>query len=105
MATDVDMQTRNNEIAKLYLEGKTLEECGEIYRISRQRIKQILKKYGVWRKRAESSDLRDELLGVTLSKADKLALREEAQRRGLSMSALTSDLIKEMLGRPKEETV
>jgi hypothetical protein len=40
---------------------------------------------------------RDEFLGINISEADKTALREEAARRGISMSALTADLIKDML--------
>lgn len=101
---------RNDEICKLYtVEGLTTQQCAERFKISRERVRQILRRAGIYRKdRAEQKILglrngvvetaaRDEFLGVNLSESDKHALRAEAERRGVSMSSLTSDLIKEML--------
>lgn len=101
---------RNDEICKLYtVDGMTTQQCAERFKISRERVRQILRKRGIYKKdRAEQkilglrngvveSTARDEFLGVNLSESDKLALRAEAERRGISMSMLTSDLIKEML--------
>lgn len=89
---------RNEEICRLYVGGLTLRECGQHFKLSHQRVRQILRRAGVFKRDqlVERSD-RDEFLGVNLTEADKIALRAEAERRGVSMSALTSDLIRDML--------
>lgn len=92
-----DMAERDQEICKMYLAGKTLQECGTQYGIRRQRVKQILKEAGVWRPAVKQTSERDEFLGLNISTADKVALRAEAARRGISMSALSAEAIKEML--------
>lgn len=95
---------RNTEICRLYVEGATLQEVGEGFKLSRERVRQILRKNGVYKKdRAVEKSGRDEFLGVNITESDKAALREEASRRGLSMSALTSDLIKDMLASLQQE--
>lgn len=38
-------ETRNSEIVELSRQGKTLDEIGKIYGISRQRVWAILQKY------------------------------------------------------------
>ncbi len=89
---------RDTRICQLYTSGQTLQEIGTSFKLSRERVRQILRKQGVYRKdRLVVKSDRDEFLGVNISDADKVALRAEAARRGLSMSALTSDLIKDML--------
>lgn len=92
------MNERNAAICKMYLEGETLAACGKRFGLKRQRIKQIVKDAGIWREyHRPPPNGRDEFLGVNISESDKIALRKEAKRRGLSMSALTADLISEML--------
>lgn len=93
------MEARNLEICQMYLSGASLAECGKKFGLKRQRIKQIVQAAGIWRARPKTSDGRDDFLGVNISESDKQALREEAARRGLSMSQLTAELIREMLGR------
>lgn len=91
-----DRAARDAEICRRYVGGMTLAEAGRPYGITRMRVKQIIKTAGLWRPRV-SQNSRGEYLGVNLSEADKEELRREAERRGVSMSLLTSDLIREML--------
>lgn len=124
------MTERNADICKLYLSGLSLKEAGEKYGLSRERARQIVRsaieermkelvKTGVrsetarqlakeefrWghEKHAPRSD-RDEFLGIHLNENDKEALRQEAKKRGVSMSSLTSDLIKDMLSSLSTQT-
>jgi hypothetical protein len=94
---------RDLEICRFYLAGRTLEEIGQHFGVKRQRIKQIVKRAGIWRPQAQPESVRDHFVGVTLSESDKTALRAEAERRGISMSTLTAELIKEMLAERKNE--
>lgn len=91
---------RDTEICRLYSTGLSPANIGLAIGLGRERVRQILKKAGVYQPRAQTkkSD-REQFLGVNLSEADKVALRAEAGRRGISMSTLTSDLIREMLAR------
>lgn len=91
---------RDTAICEQYLNGMTLEECGRLYKLRRQRIKQIVKAAGLWRPRTVTVSDRNEFLGVNLSGTDKIALKLEADRRGLSMSALTAELINHAVPRP-----
>lgn len=89
---------RNFQVCRRYIDGATLDECAVQFKISHERVRQILRKAGVYRRdRLVARSDRDEFLGVNISEADKTALRAEAARRGISMSALTADLIKDML--------
>ena len=102
----VKTNQRNLEICRRYRAGESAQAIGDSLtpRISRQRVLQILRSRGVTQEdRTTKSDEDGELLGVILSKEDKQAVREEAAERGISMSALTADLIKEMLARKKEK--
>src|SRR5678815_4936049 len=102
-------EERNHEICDCYINGMTLKDCGKKFKLSPERIRQILRQEGVFkhaRARPQTYGLkqglvedssRDEFLGINISEADKDALRAEAKRRGLSMSRLSSDFIKEML--------
>lgn len=94
--TQEERRARDAEICQRYLSGLSLAESGRPFGIGRQRVKQIVQAAGVWRA-AKKTNGRDEFLGVNISEEDKQALREEAARRGLSMSALTADLIRDML--------
>lgn len=94
---NVDMLIRNAEIGRRYMEGETLQSIGNSYGISRMRVKQIVKKAGLWRKRTREDV---EFLGVNLAPGTKDALRAKADERGVSMSKLTNDAITLML---KEE--
>lgn len=103
--TDEEKRARRAErdaaICAHYAAGNKAAQCASKFRISRQRVLQILRDGNVW-KPYEKGD-RTEFLGVSLSADDKLALSEEASRRGISMSSLTSDLIKDMLTSTRQE--
>lgn len=103
------MSERNGAICRRYVAGATLQEVSQEFLLSRERVRQILRKAGVFkgdrlrpshlglRDGVVESSARDVFLGINISERDKVALRAEAERRGISMSALTSDLIKDML--------
>lgn len=94
---------RDAEICRLYRdEHLTLEQCGERFKLSRQRIKQILKAHGIQPNPRRASG-RDEFLGVSVTEEDKAALKAEAETRGTSMSKLTSDMIRELLEKIRRE--
>lgn len=96
--TNNNYEERNKEICQCYINGMTLSECGKKFNLSSERVRQVLRLAGVLKdSRAKQQTDRDEFLGINISETDKVALREEAARRGLSMSRLSSDFIKEML--------
>ena len=90
--------TRNEEICEMYVAGSTLQECGERFSISRERVRQILNKAGVPKQRrtTEKSD-REVFLGVNLTATTKEALKTKAKKRGVSMSRMVSDEIDELV--------
>lgn len=96
---------RNEEICRLYVSGLTIYDLSPQFNLSHERIRQILRKSGVFKThRQKISPDRFAFLGVNLTDDDKEALREEAGKAGLSMSELTSDWIKEKLEELKSLT-
>jgi len=87
---------RNAELIRRYLANEPIEELSSSFRLTRGRIYQILNKAGVSRDR-QAPDGRDQFLGVNLAEPVKDALRAEAQRRGVTMSSLSSEVLREML--------
>lgn len=98
------MAERDALICQMYMEKQSLQHIGKQFGLRRQRIKQIVQKAGLWRERSDALDDRDEFLGINISEADKIALRAEALRSGISMSALSADWIKEKLASLKEQS-
>jgi hypothetical protein len=99
------MLARNAAICDLYLSGATLAACGKRFGLKRQRIKQIVQEAGIWREPIPHiPDGRDEFLGINISPEDKEALKAEAARTNTSMSALTSDWIRQKLAELHGET-
>lgn len=94
---------RDVEICRLYIGNKgqpglTLQALGERFHISRERVRQILRRENVFKKdRHIELSGRDQFLGINITEPVKLALREEAQRRGVSVSALSSETLSDML--------
>lgn len=88
---------RDAAICQLYKEGATLQALGHAYRLSKARVWQIVKKGGLSSRDRNKADVRDEFLGVNLSEQVKSALRAETERRGVSMSEFTSELLVDML--------
>lgn len=98
---------RDVEICRLYRGGWSINRIAKEKGLSRPRVQQILRSNDVKRSDRPQPPRgdRDEFLGVNISEADKTALRQEAERRGLSMSALTAELIKEMLAEVRASSV
>lgn len=96
MTTKTD---RNTSICHLYKEGGlTLGQLGQRFHLSRERIRQIVKRAGLTKDdRTAAVSIADEFLGVNIPKDVKLALRKEAHKRGLSMSSVTAKTLREML--------
>ena len=93
-----DHKERDAEVCSLYISGLSMKALCARAKLSRMSVYQILKKAGVQlRGRTSERSERDEFLGVNVSEPVKSALREEAKRRGLSVSELTSDTLKDML--------
>lgn len=93
------MTERDDEICSRYMAGETLQAVATRFNLSRMRVKQIVKKAGLWRKRAEAPAR--EYLGVNLAPETKDALRMAASEQGVSMSKLTADALDAAL-RPAE---
>jgi hypothetical protein len=91
-------ETRNETICREYRAGKTLEELGKDHSISRERVRQILRKAGINKQdRHVEVNTRDVFLGLHVSEDVKAALRVEADRRGVTMSELSNNTLSEML--------
>ena len=84
---------RNTELCKLYTAGQTLDQLAATFSISKQRVRQIVIKGGVWKKKTP----RPEFLGVDVTKDVKDKLKDAADERGVSMSKLASDIIRNTL--------
>lgn len=100
-------EERDKEICRLYLDGVNLDDLGRKFDKSSERIRQILKKAGIYknaklqkvglRAGVVVSQTHDEFLGLNLTEDDKELLRLAAEKDGLSMAALTRSWIKEKL--------
>lgn len=97
--TNEERQQRNDLICRAYMVGISLAECGRPFGMTRQRVKQIVQEAGLWRTRPRTANNRDQYIGVNLSKEDKAALKAEAARLGVSISAMTSTWIKHRLDK------
>ena len=102
-------QERDERICQLYVNGTSVRECSEQFEISLERVRQILRKADVFltdqpteiglkdgRICIENTN-RNEFLGVNISTTTKNALKEKADRCGVSMSRLASDTLDDML--------
>lgn len=102
-SSEKQVSARDIEICRLYIgtkdqPGLTLQALGERFHISRERVRQILRRQNVFKKdRIIELSGRDQFLGINITEPVKLALREEAQRRGVSVSALSSETLSDML--------
>lgn len=89
---------RDQEIGRLYEAGASLEQLAAQFGLSPSWIRDILKKQQRYIKyRDVNVSDREKFLGVNISAPVKKALKKEADRRGISMSSLTSDVLKDML--------
>lgn len=87
---------RDADIMRRYTSGEPIQSLCTTYNLTRGRIYQILK--GVRKERRDSPQVpRDMFLGINVSESVKDALLIEANRRGISMSSLSSKTLREML--------
>lgn len=95
----VEFSERDAEICRLYTRGLTLQQVGDHFGLTKERVRQILREGGVYKsdRKKEARLVRDKFLGINITEGDKVALCREAERRGISMSALTAELIRKML--------
>lgn len=81
-------EERDAAICACYLDQGAVA-CEKKFHLKRQRIYQILKKGGV----RQPKSTRTKFLGVTVSEGTKTALKERADKEGVSVSKLTSDAL------------
>src|ERR1017187_101813 len=91
---------RNATIIGHFTAGVTLDALAAEFTISRQRIRQIVRAAGAWKKKTP----RGSFLGVDVTDSTKAALKAEAEKRGVSVSRLTSDTLEQMLATQTAET-
>lgn len=96
-SSEKQVSARDIEICRLYIgtkdqPGLTLQALGEQFHISRERVRQILRREGVF-KRDRHIDLHNQYLGVGVPQPLKDALYSEAEQRGISVSALVSETL------------
>src|SRR5688500_5425424 len=48
---DPALRIRDKAICEMYSQGRTLQECGDAYRMTRERVRQILEKEGFDKRR------------------------------------------------------
>ena len=88
---------RNAVICLLYQGGQTEEQIGKSFNLSKMRVSQILRSAGLTKRDRRKNGRRQEFLGINLATKSKAALLEESIKRNVSMSALASDFIGDML--------
>lgn len=89
---------RNFEMCRQYMDGTTLDDCAVRFGVSRERVRQILRKAGVFKRdRFVEKSQRDHYIGINVSEASKEGLKDLAERQGVSVSRLASDTLERML--------
>lgn len=90
------MKERNEELKKKYIEGKTLEELGDEYSITKVRVWQILRRMGVTR---GDRIVPKKVATLTAHVTDGIrrAVENEAAKLGKSVSEFVNELIIEGL--------
>ena len=101
--TEKQMQRdlRDDAIVKYYLEGHRVRDCSSKFRLSRQRVHQILNLRGVWKPMTKGERIKH--LGVTVTPETKDALKELADAKEMSVSQLVSDHLEELIDEHKQE--
>jgi hypothetical protein len=89
----IDHISRNIEIIRAYLAGRTMSDLARDYNLTRGRIYQILKDIAKVRRASE----RDAFLGVNVTSDTRDALKRVAKERGVSVSKLASDALDEVV--------
>lgn len=98
MLTAEEQRLRNENICRRYRAGDPPAAIARDVGLSPGRVIQIVRAAGISRHdRPKPYNGRDEFLGIELEELTKVALRQEAAKRGLSMSKLSADTLREML--------
>ena len=88
---------RNAKICNHYVvDGMTYAAIAERFSLTKARIGQILRSHGVHKSDRHRTKL--EMLGVMLPEPVKSALRVEAEKRGVTMSDMTAEILTGILG-------
>ncbi len=82
-------EARERAICAYYLEGHRCAEVASKFRLSRQRIQQILHKAGAWKPYVKGD--RTKHLGIMVNDETHAALTEKAQKQGRSVSAMAAE--------------
>lgn len=85
---------RNTELCKLYIEGQTIAALSERYKLSGQRVRQIVVAAGIWK----PQEIRPAYVGVDLRQETKDCLKKVADKQKTSLSKLISDQL-DVIGR------
>lgn len=88
---------RDAIICNEYQNDKPIDVLAVEFKLSHQRIRQILRKYDVWKKQ----ESRPAFLGIDVTEETKEKLKEEAAKSGKSVSRFASDVIERSLERDK----
>lgn len=94
------MTSRDADICQRYERGEQPSAICKLFQITPERVRQIVRLSGRTMRPVGTPRVRSDrtmFLGVEVSKVVKTALRKEAQRRGISMSLLTAETVREML--------
>lgn len=86
---------RNTRICEMYVGGATMQACADQFKISKERVRQLLRRAGVYKsdRLMKASSARQSFIGVNVSESTKLALKEKAAGAGTSVSRLASDVL------------
>ena len=89
----IDLGERNEKLCQMYTSGSSAIECGVVFKLSRARVHQILRQYGipVIRSVDPNASRRDTYLGVNVASTTKASLKAEATARDISVSALVDE--------------
>ena len=94
---------RDADICRLYkgndkTPGCTLEQLADRFNLSRERVRQIVKAGGlISSDRFKFDNPKDQFLGLNVTTKVKIALKQEASKRGISVSSLSTPALKKML--------
>lgn len=93
------MTLRDEELCQKYVAGHSVQQCAEAYSISRERVRQILRKAGVWKTGIWA--FRREFIGVNVTEEVKDALQAKADAEGTSVSKLAALALEDLVEEKK----
>ncbi len=89
---------RDRDACMRYLQGTTLPELSKELGVGVQRMRQILKRGGVYQPRRDAKRTgRDEFIGINVTEEAKLAIQLKAKEQGISVSQFVSTTLAEVI--------